>query len=150
VSLTAVLDAAAFDVIDTVEGAVLRQLLRSMLAHGADVRCAAVTLAEVCRGPARTRRVEAAVARDRGGQRVLVVPTDARLAKLVGSLLHGTGRGSDALADAHVVAVCAAADTAVVVTSDPTDITELATVLPGTRVVTRRPEAIPGPGDGRE
>jgi len=139
-----VLDAVAFDVIDTVEGAALRQLLRSVLAHGGDVRCAAVTLAKVCRGAARTRRVEAAIARDRGGQRVMVIPTEERLAKLVGSLLFGASRGSDAMADAHVVAVCAAADTALVVTSDATDIKELATALPGTRIVTRRPEAITG------
>ncbi|MGH9068198.1 MAG: PIN domain-containing protein [Acidimicrobiales bacterium] len=136
------LDAAAFDVIDTAEGPQLRQLLRSVLQRGGDVRCAAVTLAEVGRGPARTRRVEVATTRDRGGQRVLVVPTDEGLAKLVGTVLHAVGRSSDAMADAHVVAVCAGVDAAVVVTSDPDDIAELATAIPGTRVMTRRPQAI--------
>jgi hypothetical protein len=48
-----------------------------------DACCAAVTLAEVCRGRDRTRRVEATIARDRGGRRLTVVPTDERLAKLV-------------------------------------------------------------------
>lgn len=141
-TLSVVLDAAGFDAIDTAEGAALRQLLRSVLAHGGDVRCAAVTLAEVCRGPSRTHRVEMAIARDRGGQRVMVIPTDERLAKLVGSVLYSSRRASDAIADAHVVAVCATADVALVVTSDPNDINELAVAIPGTRVVTRRPDAI--------
>jgi predicted nucleic acid-binding protein len=135
-----VLDAAAFDVIDTEGGAQLRQLLRSILQRGGDVRCAAVTLAEVCRGRTRTRRVEVAVTRDRGGQRVLVVPTDERLAKLVGAILHAVGRSSDAIADAHVVAVCAGVDAALVITSDPEDIAELSTAVPGTRIITRRPQ----------
>lgn len=141
-TLSVVLDAGAFDVIDGAGGSALRHLLRSVLARGGDVRCAAVTLAEVCRGPARTRRAEVAVSRDRGGQRILVIPTDERLAKLVGSVLHGARRASDVIADAHVVAVCAASDVALVVTSDPDDISELAPALPGTRIVTRRPEAV--------
>lgn len=141
-TLCVVLDAAAFDVIDATEGAALRQVLRSVLAHGGDVRCAAVTLAEVCRGPARTRRVEVAVSRDRGGQRIMVIPTDERLAKLVGSVLHGARRASDAIADAHVVSVCAACDVALVLTSDPHDINDLAVALPGTRIVTRHPQAL--------
>jgi predicted nucleic acid-binding protein len=142
VSLSAVLDAAAFDVIDRSEGAALRHLLRTLLERGGDVRCAAVTLAEVCRGPARTRRVEVAVARDRGGQRILVVPTDAKLAKLVGAVLHAAGRGSDGMADAHVVAVCAAVEAAVVITADPDDINALAAGIPGTRVIARAPQLI--------
>jgi hypothetical protein len=83
--------------------------------------------------------VEAAVARDRGGTRLTVVPTDERLAKLVGAILHGSGSGSERLADAHVVAVCAYADAALVITADPTDIQLLAAALPGTRIVTRDP-----------
>ncbi len=137
-----VLDAAAFDVIDAARGTALRAMLRRASARLAPICCAAVTLAEVCRGTPRTRRVEAALVRDRGGQRIQVIPTDTRLAKLVGTILHQTGSGSDRLADAHVVAVCARADSAVVFTSDPGDITELATALPGTRVVARDP-AVP-------
>lgn len=148
-TLSAVLDVAAFDVIDTADGAALRHLLRRVLHRGGDVRCAAVTLAEVSRGPARTRRVEVAVARDRGGQRILVVPTDERLAKLVGTVLHTTARASDAIADAHVIAVCAAVDAAVVITADPDDINELAIAVPGTRVITRRPRAIGPSTDAR-
>ncbi len=141
-SVSAVLDAAAFDVIDRAEGAALRHLLRTILERGGDVRCSAVTLAEVCRGPARTRRVEVAIARDRGGQRILVVPTDTRLAKLVGAILHAAGSGSDAMADAHVVAICAAVEASVVITTDPDDINLLAQAIPGTRVIARSPNLI--------
>lgn len=137
-----VLDAAAFDVLDTRGGAAVRDLIIHSIARGAEVCCAAVTLAEVCRGPARTRRVESALARDRGGRRIQVVPTEERLAKLVGAILHGTGRGSVHLADAHVVAVCAPADQALVITADPDDIAELATAVPGTRVLARRPDRL--------
>ncbi len=137
-TIRAVLDAAAFDVIDTADGRQLRQLLRRTLQRGGDVRCAAVTLAEVCRGTARTRRAEVATSRDRGGQRVIVVRTDERLAKLVGAILHSTNSASDRMADAHVVAVCTGADAAVVITSDPGDIVQLVSAVPGTRVIARR------------
>jgi predicted nucleic acid-binding protein len=145
VTTRAVLDAAAFDVIDTDEGRAVRHLLRRVLERGGDVRCSAVTLAEVCRGRARTRRAEVAVARDRGGQRVLVVPTDERLAKLVGAILHTTGSSSERIADAHVVAACTGVDAAVVITSDPDDLRELAAAIPGTRVVTRSPHGLATP-----
>jgi hypothetical protein len=46
------------------------------------------------------------------------------------------------IADAHVIAVCPAVDAAVVVTSDPDDITLLAAAVPGTRVIARRPQDI--------
>jgi predicted nucleic acid-binding protein len=136
-----VLDAAAFDVLDTPRGSDLRALLRRAAERGGRVSCAAVTLAEVCRGLARTRQTEAALARSHGGQRIRVVATDERLAKLVGAILHQAGRASDLIADAHVVAVCAPADAALILTEDPDDIAQLAVALPGCRIVTRRPEA---------
>lgn len=135
-----VLDAGAFDVLDVERrGARLRALLDLVLAEGGQARCAAVTLAEVCRGAGRTRRVESILARRHAGQEIRIVPTDERLAKQVGHILHVTGSGSQRLADAHAVAVCADAEVAVVVTSDPDDITELASGIPGTRVTVRRP-----------
>jgi predicted nucleic acid-binding protein len=100
-----------------------------------------VTLAEVCRGTARTRRVEAALARRRGGQRIRVPPTDERFAKLVGAILHETHSGSERVADAHLVAACATADAAIVLTADPGDIAALATAIPGTRIITRDPSS---------
>ena len=135
-----VLDAAAFDVLDTPRrSSKLWALLELTLHEGGQVRCAAVTLAEVCRGPDRTRRVEYAIAGRHKGQRIRVIPTDERMAKRVGAILHSTHSGSERLADAHVVAVCADSDVAVVVTSDPDDITELSTAVPCTRVTVRRP-----------
>lgn len=134
-----VLDAAAFDAIDAAGGGAVRALLRRTLAAGGEVCCAAVTLAEVCRGSARTRRVEVALSRHRGGQRIRVIPTDERLAKLVGAILHDRAAGSEHLADAHVVAVGAGASSAIVLTSDPVDIADLATAVPGTRMVIRDP-----------
>jgi hypothetical protein len=134
-----VLDAGAFDTIDSPAGGDLRALLRASLANGGEIRCAAVVLAEVCRGPARTQRAEVALRRDRGGSPVRVVPTDERLAKLVGAILHGTASDSSRLADAHAVAVCHDVDRAVVVTSDPGDITALAAALPLVRILTARP-----------
>jgi hypothetical protein len=88
--------------------------------------------------------VEAALARDRGGQRIRVVSTDERLAKLVGAILHSTGSGSDRLADAHVAAVCTGSDAAVVVTADPDDILAMGSAVPGTRIITRTPTALAG------
>lgn len=149
-------DAAAFDVLETNRGAGLRALLRRTAQRGdGEVCCAAVTLGEVCRGAAGTRRVEAALARDRGGRRIRVVPTDERLAKLVGAILYDTGSGSERLADAHVVAACAAVERAIVVTADPADIMSLAGAVPGTRVINARPRRpavscsdFAGQGDG--
>ncbi len=137
-----VLDAGAFDALDRPEGAGLRHLLRLAIGRGGEVRCAAVTLAEVCRGRDRTRRVEVAIARDRGGQRIRVIPTDVRLAKLVGAVLNGAESGSELLADAHVVAVCADFDAAIVITSDIEDITKLADAVSGTRIVSRPPQLL--------
>jgi predicted nucleic acid-binding protein len=134
-----VLDAAAFDVLDSPAGADLRGLLRRAAARDGEVCCAAVTLAEVCRGRARTRRTESAIARVHGGYRIRVVPTDERLAKLVGAILFDCAVGSEMIADAHVVAVCAGADSAAVVTSDPDDILRLAQAVRGVRILTRAP-----------
>jgi predicted nucleic acid-binding protein len=139
VSARIVLDAAAFDVLDRPAGAALRALLERSAQRDTDTFCAALTLAEVCRGGARTRRVEASLARARGGRRVRTVPTDERLAKLVGAILNDAGRGSEDIADAHVVAVCAGAERAIVITADPGDIAVLAAAVPGVRIVTRRP-----------
>jgi len=72
-------------------------------------------------------------------QAIRVLPTDERLAKLVGAILHDTGSGSERLADAHVVAACATSDMAIVLTVDPSDVAALATALPGVRIVTRNP-----------
>lgn len=71
-----------------------------------------------------------------------MIPTDERLAKLVGTILYATGRDSSSLADAHVVAICSRSDGAIVITSDPDDIRALAVAVPGTRIVARSPVAL--------
>lgn len=133
-----VLDAAGLDEVATSPR--LRALLRRTIDGGGQVWCAAVTIAEVARGTSRTTAVHHALRRDLGGERIRLQPTDTRLALLVGALLHGAGQGSEALADAHVVAVCAPSDVALVVTSDPSDIRALADHLPGVRVHCVRPD----------
>ena len=139
-----VLDAAAFDVLDTADGQGLRGFLRQAVRGGGEIRVAAVTVGEVARGTARTRAVESALARRHEGRRIEVVPTDLPLAKAVGRLLHAGGLGSEHLGDAHVVAVAAAFETVFVITSDADDIRALAEAVPATRVLTRRPDQLIG------
>jgi hypothetical protein len=142
-----VLDAAGLDEVAT--NRALRGLLRRTVERGGQVWCAAVTIAEVTRGQARTARVHQALGRQFGGRRVLVQPTDERLALLVGALLHDTERGSEDLADAHVVAVCAPAAVALVVTSDPDDIAAIGDHLPGVRIRCVRPDRLAGDNAAR-
>lgn len=142
-TLPLVLDSEGLDALaDPAPPAVLRALLREALDRGRDVLVPAVVCAEVCRGPARTRRVEAAVARHSParGQRpvVTVVDTDLALARWVGAILHGAGASSALLADAHVVAVCARRGGGLVATSDPHDIGRLADAVPSARIITAR------------
>lgn len=132
-----VLDAAAFDTLDTRSGAGVRDLAQLVVGLGGTISCAAVTLAEVSRGRNRRQRIDAALARRRDGHQLQVVPTDVRLAHAVGALLHASRRGSESIADAHVVAVAAPLGTAIVVTSDPDDIAELAQFVPGSTIFTR-------------
>ncbi|MGH3908556.1 MAG: PIN domain-containing protein [Pseudonocardiaceae bacterium] len=139
-TLPVVLDAEGLDALaDPSPPSAFRALLREALDRGRDVLVPAVVCAEACRGPARTRRVETALARHRPtrGQRppVAVVDTDFVLARQVGAVLYGAGSAD--LADAHVVAVCVRRGGGLVITSDPDDIARLAVVVPAARVVTR-------------
>jgi predicted nucleic acid-binding protein len=134
-----VLDAGAFDTIQTAAGRRLRDLLARTLIRGGEVCCAAVTLAEVARGSARTRQLESALSRKYGGEQIRVLVTDEEMAKLVGRILYAAKKGSASITDAHVVAACLSAEVAVVVTSDPGDINELASVVPGVKIMPRTP-----------
>ncbi len=139
-----VLDAAGLDALAGERPPdLLRALLAEALRRGRDVLCPAIVCAEVARGAARTRAVEAAVARHdrRRAERpaVRLVDTDFALARQVGAILEATGHGSDRVVDAHVVAVCVPAGGGLVVTSDPGDITELASAVPAARVRTTSP-----------
>lgn len=86
--------------------------------------------------------MEAAFARKHGGKRINVVNTDEHIAKLVGAILTETDSGTDRLADAHVVAACTPAESAIVLTSDPAGISALAAAIPGTRVLVRDPRTL--------
>ena len=134
-----VLDAGAFDTIQTAAGKRLRDLLARTLVRGGEVCCAAVTLAEVARGTARTRQVESALSRRYGAEQIRVLVTDEEMAKLVGRILHAANKCSASIADAHVIAACLPAEVAVVITTDPDDINELASVVPGVRIMSRTP-----------
>jgi predicted nucleic acid-binding protein len=106
-----------------------------------DVLVPAVVCAEVCRGVARTRRVETLVSREgskaRQRQPVRVVATDFALARQVGAVLHGAGAGSADMVDAHVVAVCAERGGGLVLTSDAGGVQRLAAATPSARIATR-------------
>jgi predicted nucleic acid-binding protein len=134
-----VLDAGAFDSLTAREGANIRDLLRQTIIRGGELWCAAVTLAEVARGTARTRQVEGALRRQYRGDQIRVLVTDEDVAKQVGGILYAASKGSESIADAHVIAACLPVELAIVITTDPDDITELASVVPGIKIMPRRP-----------
>ena len=143
-TLPVVLDAAGIDALaDPRPPALFRALLQEAWSRDRDVLLPAVVCAEACRGAARTRRVEAAVARHRVevGQRppVRVVDTDFALARQVGAVLHGADADSSDIIDAHVVAVCVGYGGGLVVTADGDDIDRLAQAVPSARVIIRSP-----------
>lgn len=117
-----------------------RALLAEAVRLDRDVKVAAVVCGEVCRGAARTRRVEAALARH--GSRptdqpaIEVVSTDFALARQVGAILHAARTGSEDIVDAHSVALGVLAGGGVIATSDPDGISRLAAGVPAVRLVT--------------
>jgi predicted nucleic acid-binding protein len=133
-----VLDAAALD--DITRNQPLRALLRATAERGGSVCCSAVTIAEAARGLRRVAEVHHALAVRIGASSIQVKPVDESMGFLVGALLNSAAKGSEALADACVVATCAPFSHVVVVTSDPDDIHDLAQHLPGVRVRTTRPD----------
>lgn len=121
----------------------LRALLAEALRREREVVTPTVACAEVARGAARTRAVEAALSRHdrRRSERppVRLVDTDFRLARQVGAILEAAGRGTAHVVDAHVVAVCLPSGGGLVVTSAPRDIAELAAAVPAARIRTTAP-----------
>lgn len=108
---------------------------------GREVLVPAVVCAEVCRGIARTRQVEALLARHKPGRKqqspVSIVETDFALARLVGTVLEASKAGSKDMVDAHVVAVCVKRGGGMVVTSDPGDLHRLSSPFIGARIIVR-------------
>ena len=138
-----VLDAEGLDALcDPRPPEQFRALLHEAWIRERDVLVPAVVCAEACRGVARTRRVEAAVARQGPGRAqqppLSVVVSDLTFARQVGAVLHGASADSRDMVDAHVVAVCALNGGGLVVTSDGDDINRLAQAVPAARVLTRR------------
>ncbi|HEX7277065.1 MAG TPA: type II toxin-antitoxin system VapC family toxin [Acidimicrobiales bacterium] len=133
-----VLDAGGLDAAcDPTPSVAVRAILRAAWGGRREVLVPAVVCAELCRGAARTRRVEAALGRVRPPFSVVV--TDFGLARQVGAVLHGARARSADMVDAHVVAVCALHGGGLVVTSDADDINRLAQAVPAVRIVTRPP-----------
>jgi predicted nucleic acid-binding protein len=102
----------------------VRQSMEAARRLRRDVTVASVTLAELYRGAHRTKSLDALLARE--GSALRLRDTDRTFARLVGSLLAEARRGSEHLADAHVVAVAVEAGGGVVLTSDPKDLNRLA------------------------
>lgn len=140
-SIAIILDAAALD--GEPYSAATRGLIERTLERDGELWSTAVNLAEVCRGRARTAEVESFLRRGIGGgakkTSVNIRSTDEVFAKRVGTVLHASSRGSEDIADAHVVALCAEFETAIVLSVDPEDILSLAEAVPAVRVLVRRP-----------
>lgn len=144
-SLPLVLDAAAIDALaQSRPPERLRALLREAAQRRREVVVPTVVCAEVARGRARTRSLEAVVRRHdtaRGEQPALrLIDTDFHLARQVGAILESTSSGSERIVDAHVIAVCVPEGGGLVVTSDPDDIAVLAGAVPAARIRTVRPD----------
>lgn len=132
-----VLDAEAMNALLTRGHPARRQVRRSLevaqrLRGGAWV--ASVTLAELYRGVARSRALDSLLVRMTAGGGLRLRDTDQPFARLVGSVLHEAGSGSELLADAHAVAVAVEDGGGVVVTGDVGDLSRLASPY-GTVVV---------------
>jgi len=123
-----VLDAEAMNALLDPRHAAERQV-RASLEGAARLRggawVASVTLAELYRGPARSRALDALLTR-RLGARLQLRDTDRPFARLVGSILHEAGAGSALLADAHAVAIAVEAGGGAILTGDPEDLSRLA------------------------
>lgn len=139
--LPLVLDAAGLDALSARRPPDrLRGLLTEAHRRGREVLAPTLACAEVARGRARTRALEAALARHDAARRerpaVRLVDTDFSLARQVGTILQASGGSTAMVVDAHVVAVCVPTGGGLVVTADPDDIDELAATVPAARVRT--------------
>jgi predicted nucleic acid-binding protein len=121
------LDAEALNVLvgpDSLQKRRVRQAMTAADRVGRDVVAPTLVLAELHRGPRRTRSVDALLARHR--RAIGCRDTDPGLARIVGGVLHASSSGSEDLVDAHVVAVAVEAGGGVVLTGDAGDLELLA------------------------
>lgn len=139
-----VLDASGLEALARVRPpARLRAVLQVAAEEGRELLAPTIICAELARGRACTRALEAAVGRHhhRSGERpsLRLVDTDFALARQVGAILEATDSGSERIVDAHVVAVAALAGGALVFSSDPADLAALADAVPAVRITVRSP-----------
>ena len=121
------LDAEALNVLAGPDSQKKRRVRQAMTAAGRvgrDVVVPTLVLAGLHRGPHRSRRVEALLARHEGA--IGCRDTDPVLARIVGGVLHASSSGSEDMVDAHVVAVAVEAGGCVVLTGDTGDLERLA------------------------
>ncbi len=100
----------------------VRAALEAARRLGREVVLPTLVLTESYRGRAHAQAVDSLLARETGFR---LRDTDRQLARLVGGLLTVAGMGSDAVVDAHVVAVAAEAGGGVVLTGDVDDLERL-------------------------
>ena len=100
--------------------------------ESAPVVVPAAVLAELYRGKGHDQALDACLSRYPGLE---VIDTTRPLARTVGHLLTAAGLGSAHHVDACVIAVAAACSGAVVLTSDPDDLTRLAAGLDRVTIV---------------
>jgi hypothetical protein len=102
----------------------VRRAMEAAARMGRDVVVATLVLAELYRGPQRTQRVDALLARNEDA--IDCRDTDRRLARLVGGVLHAANAGSEDIVHAHVVAVTVEAGGGLILTEDLDDLERLA------------------------
>lgn len=134
-SRVVVLDSAAFDAL-TAERSSRKGRVRAALEAaerlGRDVVIPAVVLAETYRDRSRSQAADALLAREASW---LIRDTDRWMARLVGGILATAGMGTEAMADAHVVAAAVEAGGGVCVTGDTGDLEVLAAGVPSVVIV---------------
>jgi predicted nucleic acid-binding protein len=121
------LDAEAVNALAGPESAQKRRVRQAMTAAvglGREVVVPTLVLAELHRGPRRTTRVDALLARHEGA--IACRDTDPVLARIVGGVLHASSSGSEDMVDAHVVALAVEEGGGVVLTGDTDDLERLA------------------------
>ncbi len=101
----------------------VRAAIRAAIRLDRDVVVPTVVLAELYRGAARSRALDALLAREAG---FAFRDTDRRLARQVGGVLAASRSGSEHIVDAHVVATAVERGGGVVLTGDPIDLERLA------------------------
>jgi hypothetical protein len=128
-----VLDSAAVEGICRREvPVIIRAALEAASRLGRDVLIPSTVLAECYRDRNQAQAIDSMLARRHA---IRLRDTDRGLARLVGGLLAAADVGSEAMVDAHVVAVAVEQGGGVCLTSDAADLERLAAGAPAVSVV---------------